>query len=944
MSQKTEKFFHFWGTTVASNPWKVILATVALTGLCSLGLLNFTSERNAWRVWLPEGSRFSIIQEWKERHFIEDTRATITHLTHTDNVLTPDALLLLLDLHEKVKAVQFEGGNYTRACLKIPITNILLGEKLRRRRRHDVEIEASPSRPIDAYGSYKKNYDYFNFYGTDEEEEYEDKNTGDDEMEGLPRDVYCDIVETMEDKCGEYSLLEIWNYDKEIISNLSQHEIINAINTVDESPIFGYKTNFTHYLGQAEYNSTGHVVRAKAIRSIWLEQLDVDNLPKTDGELLGAQFELVDPFTLGYEHEVLKVLKAWKNEKEEENNGYSLYMTLGMSFGNEANLGLEHDSKRQVLGYMFMFVYTLLNLGKLNMVENKCYLAAAGIMSVFFGVIVGVALTAALGFPYTPLSGLLPFICLGVGIDDIFVIVRCFNNIPAEEKKANSIVTNMGTTMKQAGAAITVTSATDICAFATGAMISFPGVQSLCISAALSITAIYLFQVTWFVAWMVLDEKRIDQKRNGIFPFIVHKDWKPQNESHLDIVAKILKHVSRLFEFSSFQAFIIVITLAMFSVGVWGMNKIVIGYDGYSVADIVPRNSYFKAWFDQNKLDFPSDGYGVTFFTAELSYTMEDFEKVEMIVQELDNLTRTHTEWLHYGTELPQSVQTIWEISTGFWWSDLKIFITHHKLIKDWRKAITKGHFPIYLSDFLHHEDGAIYKNHFRFSGNLTCNLEAPPIVSNKLGTLKFRDLQRLEQVLPARQAIDDILSKANFSNNVISESVINTVWEIGEIVVDEFHINVLMALGGVSLIVLITLHDLRGWLLTLICVLLTLVDIVGVMYLSGMIIEATTETSLFISIGLSVDYAAHIAHSFTMAKGTKKQRAISGFISISPAILHGGTSTILALAPIAFSETLPFFKFFKMTAFTVIFGLFHGLLFLPVMLSLFGADNETKE
>ena len=113
-----------------------------------------------------------------------------------------------------------------------------------------------------------------------------------------------------------------------------------------------------------------------------------------------------------------------------------------------------------------MFLYTLFNLGKLNLVEGKFYLAAAGIVSVFLGVNVGIALTMALGFPFTTATAILPFICLGVGIDDIFVIMRCLNNIPAEKKKTNTAVTNIGITMKQAAASITVTSATNICAFA----------------------------------------------------------------------------------------------------------------------------------------------------------------------------------------------------------------------------------------------------------------------------------------------------------------------------------------------------------------------------------------------------------------------------------------------------------------------------------------------
>ena len=61
--------------------------------------------------------------------------------------------------------------------------------------------------------------------------------------------MYCDLIETLTDKCGEYSLLEIWKYDEARIGALSAQDIVDAVNTVEESPVFGYDTDFTDYLG-----------------------------------------------------------------------------------------------------------------------------------------------------------------------------------------------------------------------------------------------------------------------------------------------------------------------------------------------------------------------------------------------------------------------------------------------------------------------------------------------------------------------------------------------------------------------------------------------------------------------------------------------------------------------------------------------------------------------
>ncbi len=76
-------------------------------------------------------------------------------------------------------------------------------------------------------------------------------------------------------------------------------------------------------------------------------------------------------------------------------------------------------------------------------------------------------------------------------------------------------------------------------------------------------------------------------------------------------------------------------------------------------------------------------------------------------MRELNETVYKHG-FVHYGKNLPKAVQVPWEQSTGFWWNDLKEYIEEHKDIKDWREAIKQGLMPLYLSDFLHHEDGSI--------------------------------------------------------------------------------------------------------------------------------------------------------------------------------------------------------------------------------------------
>ena len=67
----------------------------------------------------------------------------------------------------------------------------------------------------------------------------------------------------------------------------------------------------------------------------------------------------------------------------------------------------------------------------------RAYLAVAGIFSVVMGVMTSLGLSSALGFPFTTIHGILPFLALGIGIDDMFVIMQG----PIQEKTLASVLT-----------------------------------------------------------------------------------------------------------------------------------------------------------------------------------------------------------------------------------------------------------------------------------------------------------------------------------------------------------------------------------------------------------------------------------------------------------------------------------------------------------------------
>lgn len=226
---------------------------------------------------------------------------------------------------------------------------------------------------------------------------------------------------------------------------------------------------------------------------------------------------------------------------------------------------------------------------------------------------------------------------------------------------------------------------------------------------------------------------------------------------------------------------------------------------------------------------------------------------------------------------------------------------------------------------------------------------------------------------------IKSIIKEANFSYRVFPFSPLYSVWEIDEIIRGELYKNLGLATIAIYFATLILLSDFKGSLFCLLSVFLTLTNVSGLMYFWGLTVDTVTATVLIICIGLSVDFAAHYVHSFMQTKPLVDNRMPNGvanvrnennenrkskhlellryihseekdyrmrksLVAIAPAILHGGLSTILAVALLAFSEVYVFVSFFKIFVLVVVFGLYNGLVLLPILLANFGPNYKTSK
>jgi predicted RND superfamily exporter protein len=146
------------------------------------------------------------------------------------------------------------------------------------------------------------------------------------------------------------------------------------------------------------------------------------------------------------------------------------------------------------------------------------------------------------------------------------------------------------------------------------------------------------------------------------------------------------------------------------------------------------------------------------------------------------------------------------------------------------------------------------------------------------------------------------------------------------------------LAIAAVAVIVFVTVASPMTAILITLNVAFCLAEILGFMWALGFAIDSVTVINLVLAVGLSVDYSAHVGHSFMVKGGADNdRRALESLADMGAAVLAGGASTFLAVVVLLFSDSYVFFVLSRQFCLTVVLGLAHGLILLPVMLSLFG-------
>ncbi|KAK6590898.1 F55F8.1 [Cryptosporidium xiaoi] len=356
---------------------------------------------------------------------------------------------------------------------------------------------------------------------------------------------------------------------------------------------------------------------------------------------------------------------------------------------------------------------------------------------------------------------------------------------------------------------------------------------------------------------------------------------------------------------------VIIVWIAFLSVSIYGFTKMESGLD---FKDLPPPSSYLKS-FDSdfstyfNKYDVPTDIY----FPERLEWWKLNIQdRIFDFVERLERLESTE-----------RVIDPLYSI------------MKNQKLTTKLRSG-NKEVFQEALYQELYQNPDSNYK---QFAFDFVWK-------ERELITYRIKLLakgmptsqQKADWMTSIRKLCEDEEKNETLSIKVVAYNYMMIFYESDLRILSECFSNMLSCGIAIELITLMLIPELMSGLFVIILMACIDIGLFGFMYYWNVKLNMVSMINLLLSMGFAVDYSTLMTHTFSHCYGeTRNHRMIESLGLMGAPVCHGAMSTFLGIVVLSGSSSYIFTVFFKMMVMVVGFGIFHGVVVLPILLSIVG-------
>lgn len=603
---------------------------------------------------------------------------------------------------------------------------------------------------------------------------------------------------------------------------------------------------------------------------------------------------------------------------------------------------LDHELERNTKSVVPYFASTFIIMAGFSVVtcmmtdwvKSKPWLGLLGNLSAAMATLCGFGICMYAGVDFIGINLALPFLMIGIGIDDTFVMLAAWRRTSIK----SSVPERMAQMLSEAAVSITITSVTDFFSFWIGIFSPFPSVTIFCIYSGAATCLLFIWHLTFFAACMAIAGYCEQKNLHSIICVPVLPKSKSRSKSWL------------------YRAFC--------SGGV-DMDDVDNPKDNQENGMMVFFRDYFAAFINNGCVKFLiivvfigyliGAGYGVTQIKEGLErrkVAKNDSYAVEFFDREDD-----------YYREFPYRMQVI--VAGQYDYSDKKIQDQVEMLtqtLENTSYVSNQLYTESWLRSFLQYSERNMDYLNFTINKKEDFNrvlkeLWLPPTSPFSLD-VKFDDSG--ENIIAMRFLVQAVnISGTEHEKEMVralrkicQESPLNaTIFHPYFVFFDQFELVRPLSIQNMIIGALIMMAVSFIFIPNFLCsfwVALSIISIetgvVGYMALWEVNLDSISMINLIMCIGFSVDFTAHICYAYMSSKAkTPNERVRESLYALGLPIFQGSVSTILGMVALLLANNYIFSVFFKMIFLVVFLGALHGLFLLPVLLSLFGPGSCTS-